>query len=133
MSRFLLLLLAFLASSVCDGFVPVASTFITLPPTSRTPTSLPPSLHPPSFASSSSSLSISKKRREELGLAEEDVEYDLDAALATNTDPLITKIIVGSFTLVMVALIVFGFFLPYLDSTQTDLGYCVPMQNNGKC
>ena len=51
---------------------------------------------------------INQKRRKELGLGDEDREYDLDVALSNNTDAGITKIIAGSFILVMIALLVVG-------------------------
>ena len=53
-------------------------------------------------------LRIDNKRRKELGIADDEEEYDLDVALANNTDPLITKIIAGSFILAMIALLVTG-------------------------
>ncbi|KAL3815589.1 hypothetical protein ACHAXA_001568 [Cyclostephanos tholiformis] len=51
---------------------------------------------------------INKKRRKELGLPDDADEYDLDVALNNNTDAGITKIIAGSFILVMIALLVVG-------------------------
>ena len=51
---------------------------------------------------------INNKRRKELGLPDDADEYDLDVALNNNTDAGITKIIAGSFILVMIALLVVG-------------------------
>jgi hypothetical protein len=51
---------------------------------------------------------INKKRRKELGLPDDADEYDLDVALNNNTDAGITKIIAGSFIMVMIALLVVG-------------------------
>ena len=51
---------------------------------------------------------IDQKRRNELGISDDEDEYDLDVALKNNTDPFITKVIAGSFILVMIALLVVG-------------------------
>ena len=51
---------------------------------------------------------IGKKRRDELGISDDEDEYDLDVALNNNTDPFITKVIAGSFILAMIALLVVG-------------------------
>ena len=59
-------------------------------------------------APSSTTLFINKKRREELGMEDDDFEYDLDQALNNNTDPFITKVIAGSLILVIFALLVVG-------------------------
>ena len=59
-------------------------------------------------APSSTTLFINKKRREELGMEDDDFEYDLDQALNNNTDPFITKVIAGSLILVILALLVVG-------------------------
>ena len=68
------------------------------------------SLGQPSLDSATSTClrMINQKRRKELGLGDEDREYDLDVALSNNTDAEITKIIAGSFILVMIALLVVG-------------------------
>ena len=58
--------------------------------------------------SSSLLRAINNKRRKELGLPDDADEYDLDVALNNNTDAGITKIIAGSFILVMIALLVVG-------------------------
>lgn len=52
-------------------------------------------------------------------------------ALEQNTDPVITKVIAGSFILVMIALLVFGVVIPSL--TEYDEGICSPIQNAGRC
>ena len=80
---------------------------------------------------SSTELNISKKRRQQLGIPDEEREYDLGVALQTNTDPLITKIIAGSFILVMIALLVVGLVIPY--TTDLGEGVCNPIQNGGRC
>jgi hypothetical protein len=56
----------------------------------------------------SSLRAINNKRRKELGLPDDADEYDLDVALNNNTDAGITKIVAGSFILVMIALLVVG-------------------------
>uniref|UniRef100_A0A7S2DW16 Uncharacterized protein n=1 Tax=Octactis speculum TaxID=3111310 RepID=A0A7S2DW16_9STRA len=45
-------------------------------------------------------------------------EYDLDAALAANTDDTITKIIAGAFIAVMIALLVNAILIPNLVPTE---------------
>lgn len=61
---------------------------------------------------------INSNRRKQLGIADDEDEYDLDVALGANTDAGITKIIAGSFILVMIALLVVGLVIPSL----TDYG-----------
>jgi hypothetical protein len=53
-------------------------------------------------------MKIDQKRRKQLGISDDEDEYDLDRALSANTDAGITKIIAGSFILVMIALLVVG-------------------------
>ncbi|KAL7509102.1 hypothetical protein ACHAXN_006130, partial [Cyclotella atomus] len=67
----------------------------------------------------------------QLGISDDEDEYDLDAALSANTDPGITKIIAGSFILVMIALLVVGLVIPSL--TDYGDGVCSPIQNGGRC
>eukprot|EP00551_Chaetoceros_affinis_P003628 CAMPEP_0203639706 /NCGR_PEP_ID=MMETSP0088-20131115/5398_1 /ASSEMBLY_ACC=CAM_ASM_001087 /TAXON_ID=426623 /ORGANISM="Chaetoceros affinis, Strain CCMP159" /LENGTH=105 /DNA_ID=CAMNT_0050494675 /DNA_START=138 /DNA_END=455 /DNA_ORIENTATION=+ len=74
---------------------------------------------------------ISNKRRQQLGIPDSEREYDLDVALETNTDPLITKIIAGSFILVVIALLVVGVIIP--STTDFGEGVCSPIQNGGRC
>ena len=61
---------------------------------------------------------INSNRRKQLGISDDEDEYDLDVALGANTDARITKIIAGSFILVMIALLVVGLVIPSL----TDYG-----------
>lgn len=75
--------------------------------------------------------SISNKRRQQLGIPDGEREYDLDVALNTNTDPLITKIIAGSFILVVIALLVVGVIIP--STADFGEGICSPIQNGGRC
>eukprot|EP00594_Rhizosolenia_setigera_P014148 CAMPEP_0178967746 /NCGR_PEP_ID=MMETSP0789-20121207/17799_1 /TAXON_ID=3005 /ORGANISM="Rhizosolenia setigera, Strain CCMP 1694" /LENGTH=124 /DNA_ID=CAMNT_0020653457 /DNA_START=26 /DNA_END=397 /DNA_ORIENTATION=- len=49
---------------------------------------------------------LSDARRKELGVSDDEDEYDLDVALNANTDPLITKIIAGSAILAILTLLV---------------------------
>ena len=74
---------------------------------------------------------ISKKRREQLGISEDEDEYDLGMALDQNTDPLITKVIAGSLILVILGLLVAGVVVPSL--TDYGEGVCSPIQNGGRC
>ncbi len=70
-------------------------------------------------------------QQRELGLPEDADEYDLDVALNNNTDAGITKIIAGSFILVMLALLVVGLVIPSI--TDYGDGVCSPIQNGGRC
>ena len=74
---------------------------------------------------------INDKRRKQLGIPEDQDEYDLGVALSTNTDAGITKIIAGSFILVMIALLVVGLVIPSL--TDYGEGVCSPIQTGGRC
>ena len=65
---------------------------------------------------------ISKERRAQLGINADEDEYDLYFALDQNTDPVITKVIAGSFILVMIALLVYAVVIPSL--TVYDEGIC---------
>lgn len=74
---------------------------------------------------------ITQQRRKQLGIADDEDEYDLDFALDNNTDAGITKIIAGSFILVMIALLVVGLVIPSI--TDYGDGVCSPIQNGGRC
>lgn len=74
---------------------------------------------------------ISNKRRQQLGIGEEEDEYDLGVALNTNTDPFITKVIAGSLILAITALLVAGIIVPSL--TDYGEGVCNPMLTAGRC
>jgi len=74
---------------------------------------------------------ISDKRRKQLGIGEDEDEYDLGIALDTNTDPLITKIIAGSLILVIIALLFAGVIIPV--TTDYGEGVCNPLLTGGRC
>lgn len=74
---------------------------------------------------------ITQERRKQLGISDDEDEYDLDVALNNNTDAGITKIIAGSFILVMIALLVVGLVIPSV--TDYGEGICSPIQNGGRC
>lgn len=74
---------------------------------------------------------ISQKRRKELGIADDEDEYDLEFALEQNTDPLITKVIAGSLIVAIFALLVVGVIIP--STTDFGEGVCSPIQNGGRC
>jgi hypothetical protein len=73
---------------------------------------------------------ISQARKKQLGIVDER-EYDLDLALERNTDPLITKIIAGSFILVVIGLLVAGIIVPSV--TDYGEGVCNPIRTAGRC
>mmetsp|Transcript_22869 Transcript_22869/g.51837 ORF Transcript_22869/g.51837 Transcript_22869/m.51837 type:complete len:117 (-) Transcript_22869:397-747(-) len=74
---------------------------------------------------------INQQRRNQLGIGEDEDEYDLDEALRVNTDDTISKIVAGSFIAVMIALLYFGLIQPQL--TDYGEGVCSPIQNGGRC
>ncbi len=88
-------------------------------------------LHARRSQSESTNSKITQKRRQQLGIPDNEQEYDLEAALDANTDPLITKIIAGSFILVVIALLVVGIVIP--STTDFGEGVCSPIQNAGRC
>lgn len=91
-------------------------------------------VHPiavPLFAKQPGERKISQKRRDQLGIADDEEEYDLGFALEQNTDPLISKIIAGSLILVIISLLVAGVVIPSL--TDYGEGVCSPIQHGGRC
>ena len=74
---------------------------------------------------------LSDKRKKELGVADDEDEYDLSQALNANTDPLITKLIAGSLIVVIIGLLVVAVIIP-LTSGSGD-GLCNPILNSGRC
>ena len=74
---------------------------------------------------------ISNDRREQLGIGDDEDEYDLGVALNTNTDPLITKIIAGSFILVVIGLLTVGVIIP--ATADYGDGVCNPLLTAGRC
>lgn len=95
---------------------------------------LPPTRHSSSLRQEETRLfqkKISDKRRKQLGIADDEDEYDLGFALDQNTDPLISKIIAGSLIVVLIGLLVAGVVIPSL--TDYGEGVCSPIQNAGRC
>jgi hypothetical protein len=84
-----------------------------------------------STSSSTLFAKLSDKRRKELGVGDDEDEYDLSKALEANTDPLITKIIAGSLILVILALLVVGVIIP--STTDYGDGLCNPLLTGGRC
>ena len=74
---------------------------------------------------------ISQERRRQLGINDDEDEYDLGFALNNNTDPLISKIIAGSLIVVIIALLVVGVIIPL--TTDYGEGVCNPALNAGRC
>jgi hypothetical protein len=74
---------------------------------------------------------ISRERRDQLGINDDQDEYDLDVALEQNTDPLITKIIAGSLIVAILAGLVFGVVIP--ATTNYGDGLCNPLLSAGRC
>jgi hypothetical protein len=74
---------------------------------------------------------FTNEQRRKLGMDEDDDEYDLDMALENNTDPLITKIVAGSFIVSILALLLVGFIIPY--TTDYGEGVCNALLTGGRC
>ena len=74
---------------------------------------------------------FSKAQRKKLGMDEFDDEYDLGMALDNNTDPLITKIIAGSFIVSMLAALIFGIVIP--ATADYGEGVCNTLLTAGRC
>lgn len=74
---------------------------------------------------------ISKDRRQQLGIDDTEDEYDLGVALSANTDPLITKVIAGSFILAVIGLLVVGVIVPI--TADYGEGVCNPLLTAGRC
>ena len=121
-------LLTLLFLSIAAGFVPLqrTSSLVTAPLTRV-------EKDPRRVRLSSSSLfkKISQERRKQLGILDDEDEYDLDFALDSNTDPLISKIIAGSLIVVIIALLTVGVIIPY--TTDYGEGVCNPILNQGRC
>ncbi len=74
---------------------------------------------------------MSVARRKELGVNDDEEEYDLEMALDNSTDPLITKIIAGSLIVSILALLIFGLVIP--ATTDYGDGVCNPLLTGGRC
>ncbi len=75
---------------------------------------------------------LSASRRRQLGVAEDEDEYDLSVALNANTDLLITKLIAGSAILAIFALLIVGVVIPSLSDYGGE-DVCVPILTGGRC
>lgn len=74
---------------------------------------------------------ISKERRKQLGINDDEDEYDLYFALDKNTDPFITKLIAGSLIFTIFGLLIAGVVIPSL--TDYGEGVCNPLLTGGRC
>ena len=74
---------------------------------------------------------ISDKRRQQLGIGDNEEEYDLGVALQANTDDTISKIIAGSFIIAISALLVAGIVIP--ATTDYGDGICNALASGGRC
>jgi hypothetical protein len=75
---------------------------------------------------------LSDERRKQLGVGDDEDEYDLGVALDTNTDPFITKVVAGSLIVVVFALLVVGVIVPSLTDYSEE-GLCNPILTQGRC
>lgn len=74
---------------------------------------------------------ITKERRKQLGINDDEDEYDLYFALDNNTDPFITKLIAGSLIITIFGLLIAGVVIPSL--TDYGEGVCNPLLTGGRC
>jgi hypothetical protein len=74
---------------------------------------------------------ITGKRRKELGINDNEDEYDLEMALDNNTDPIITKIIAGSLIVSIISLLIYGIVIP--ATTDYGEGVCNALLTGGRC
>ena len=74
---------------------------------------------------------ITSKRRKELGINDDEDEYDLEMALNNNTDPIITKIIAGSLIVSILSLLIYGIVIP--ATTDYGEGVCNTLLTGGRC
>lgn len=74
---------------------------------------------------------LSRKRRDQLGIGDDEDEYDLGVALAQNTDDFISKVVAGSLIVTILALLVAGIVIP--ATTDYGDGVCNPLLTGGRC
>eukprot|EP00554_Chaetoceros_debilis_P001567 CAMPEP_0194096342 /NCGR_PEP_ID=MMETSP0149-20130528/57293_1 /TAXON_ID=122233 /ORGANISM="Chaetoceros debilis, Strain MM31A-1" /LENGTH=134 /DNA_ID=CAMNT_0038782313 /DNA_START=40 /DNA_END=444 /DNA_ORIENTATION=+ len=134
MNKMICIFLVFSALSLCshttEGFSPTGTP--TRSSVSKITTSIYTSLNarpPPNKDKFGKQINV--KRRKQLGISDDEDEYDLGVALAQNTDPLITKIIAGSLILAITALLVAGIVVPSM--TDYGEGVCNPILTGGRC
>jgi hypothetical protein len=118
----LLLTLVSIFATMANGFSILCLTY---------PAALSSNLHYKVAKSSVLFARLSDKRKKELGVADDEDEYDLGQALNANTDPFITQLLAGSFILVILGLLTFAVIIP-LSSDAGD-GLCNPIMNGGRC
>ena len=74
---------------------------------------------------------MSVARRKELGVNDDEEEYDLEMALDNSTDPFITKVIAGSLIVSILTLLIVGLVIP--ATTDYGEGVCNPLLTAGRC
>ena len=74
---------------------------------------------------------ISKERRQQLGIGDDEEEYDLGVALAQNTDDFISKVVAGSLIVTILGLLVAGIVIP--ATTDYGEGICNALLKGGRC
>jgi hypothetical protein len=127
----LLLTLVSIFATMTYGFS-IGSIHRPSPPSCLTyPAALSSNRHYKVATSSVLNARLSDKRKQELGVADDEDEYDLGQALNANTDPFITQLLAGSFILVILGLLTFAVIIP-LSSDAGD-GLCNPIMNGGRC
>ncbi|KAG7349612.1 hypothetical protein IV203_012209 [Nitzschia inconspicua] len=120
----LVVLSVLLLSSTGEGFS--MGMLRTLTPTTRTSLAATPR-----NKQSSKVQKITSKRRKELGINDDEDEYDLEMALDNNTDPIITKIIAGSLIVSIMSLLIYGIVIP--ATTDYGEGVCNTLLTGGRC
>ncbi|KAG7374178.1 hypothetical protein IV203_013273 [Nitzschia inconspicua] len=120
----LVVLSVLLLSSTGEGFS--MGMLRALTPTTRTSLAATPR-----NKQSSKVQKITSKRRKELGINDDEDEYDLEMALDNNTDPIITKIIAGSLIVSIMSLLIYGIVIP--ATTDYGEGVCNTLLTGGRC
>jgi len=129
MQRFPLIVAAILAAfslTVIQGFVPQKAVFrneMTFLNARRTARKI--------SENEVQNRKISATRRQKLGIADDEDEYDLGIALDSSTDPFITKAIAGSLILTITALLIAGIVIP--ATTDYGEGVCNILLTGGRC
>ena len=121
----LVVLLVTLTSTTTNAFAPT-NTFVTTRLQSAT-ASTPAT----TISTALATKKIADKRRKQLGIADDEDEYDLDFALDNNTDPFITKVIAGSLILSITALLIYAIVIP--ATTDYGEGVCNALLTGGRC
>lgn len=128
--KYFLLLLQVMVVVALAG-LPTSFAFVAHCQTTTTPSSSSSVAYRPSMSSAALFAKITQERRRQLGINDDEDEYDLDFALENNTDPFISKLVAGSLIVVIIALLTVGVIIPL--TTDFGEGVCNPALTGGRC